>query len=274
MQTIFPNQGNYPLTHSFTREAGFGRWTLAMCIAGSMKITTGLGSDMVRAPSLVLIAPNTSYTAAFGGIGKSWREYWVIFDDRSRWHRWLHWPSLIDLKSGIRALALVKSEHQKGIVDAMADAYAYNAMATLNAQAKEDLLDNALERLFLLADQINPVAQRKRPDDRVLQAMEILASPATLHISMEELAGRVHVSTSHLAHLFTQQVGQSPMQFHEQQKLRRAAELLLTTHQSVAQIARTAGYENAFHFSTRFRKWAGASPRQFREGQTDSPVNG
>lgn len=269
MSTIYTGQGTFKTSHRFTREAGFARWTIALTIAGSIKISTHAGSHVMFAPTLSLIEPNTRYTASFGGKGNTWRESWIIFEDNPRWRQWLKWPAVIEQHQGVRALSLKNSEHQKPVIAALHDACTYNSQATLTPASRASLLANALERLLLLADHINPARQAAMMDERVRQAVEILASPDTLHITMDALADRLNVSASHLTHLFSQQVGQPPMQFHQQQRHRRAAELLLATNQSIAQIAQAAGYDNAFHFSARFRKWAGVSPRHFRNGNTD-----
>lgn len=269
MDGIYSGSDTHMLTHRFTRESGFMRWTLALTYVGSVKTSTAMGSVVMGSPSLMLIEPNTPYTVNFGATGKAWQEYWIIFDDAIRWHRWLNWPWLIGEHSGVRGLPLRDTAHRQAISQAMREAHAFNNQATLSPSGRKELLANTLERVLLLADQINPNQQRAMMDDRVRQAMEILASPDNQNINMDDLAARVHVSASHLTHLFSQQVGQSPMQFHEQQRHRRAAELLLATNLRIGQIATAVGYENAFHFSTRFAKWAGVSPRAFREGKTN-----
>ena len=45
--------------------------------------------------------------------------------------------------------------------------------------------------------------------------------------------------------------------------MRRAAELLSTTHDKVEHIARLVGYGSPFVFSTTFKKWYGWSPSRF-----------
>lgn len=268
MNRIDAGSGTHRLTHRFTREAGFARWTLSLITQGSAKSSTSAGSHIIYAPSILLIEPFTPYTVIFGNVGKSWKEWWIIFDDAARWHPWLNWPCASDAHTRFRTLSLKQSEHRQSLTEAMRDAYTYSTQPTLTPMLRESLLANALERVLLLADHINPQKPLAVMDSRVLAAIDILASPDTRQMSMDQLAEQLQISASHLAHLFTQQTGQSVMQFYEQQKHRRAAELLLSTNHSIANVARTVGYENAFHFSTRFRKWAGVSPRQFRAGKT------
>jgi AraC family transcriptional regulator, arabinose operon regulatory protein len=79
------------------------------------------------------------------------------------------------------------------------------------------------------------------------------------------VANACNLSVSRLAHLFRAQVGLSPMQFLERERLERAKSLLELTPRQVGEIAREVGFEDAFHFSKRFRRWTGSSPRAFRQ---------
>ena len=54
------------------------------------------------------------------------------------------------------------------------------------------------------------------------------------------------------------------MQFIEGERLRRAQEFLVSTDLPIKEIAKRVGFENPYHFSTRFRKRLGKSPRQYR----------
>ena len=52
--------------------------------------------------------------------------------------------------------------------------------------------------------------------------------------------------------------------YREHQRLSRACQLLSVTAHAVQSIAAAVGYANPFHFSTRFRRFAGMSPRAYR----------
>ena len=47
-------------------------------------------------------------------------------------------------------------------------------------------------------------------------------------------------------------------------RMRRAATLLESTRQKINSIARTVGYDNAFAFSTAFKRHIGTSPADYR----------
>ncbi len=88
-----------------------------------------------------------------------------------------------------------------------------------------------------------------------------LAHPWTLG----ELCEAEAMSAEHLRRLCRRQTGRGPMHHVAFLRMRRAATLLESTRQKVNVIARTVGYENAFAFSTAFKRYLGASPDAYRK---------
>jgi len=82
--------------------------------------------------------------------------------------------------------------------------------------------------------------------------------------SSTQLAELVGLSQSRFLTVFHELTGGSPTRFIEYKRYLKACELLLTTSQSVAEIAETLRYADAFHFSRKFKQNAGCSPRAFR----------
>jgi AraC family transcriptional regulator of arabinose operon len=72
------------------------------------------------------------------------------------------------------------------------------------------------------------------------------------------------MSVSRVAHLFREQVGVTPQQFLERQRMERASQLLEMTALSVKEIAHQVGFENPFYFTLRFKRQTGQSPTAFR----------
>lgn len=78
---------------------------------------------------------------------------------------------------------------------------------------------------------------------------------------LAELAG---VSGEHLRRLCVDQHGCSPMRYVARLRLHRAAAFLATTPWPIADVARAVGYDNAFAFSTAFRRQFGETPSKYR----------
>ncbi|MFW5857491.1 MAG: helix-turn-helix domain-containing protein [Planctomycetota bacterium] len=83
-------------------------------------------------------------------------------------------------------------------------------------------------------------------------------------VNVGELADRLGVSRATLFRAFRAALGQSPIAYLAGVRLRRAAELLLTTDHKVALIARSAGFRSEKYFITAFRKEHGIPPAAFR----------
>ena len=50
-------------------------------------------------------------------------------------------------------------------------------------------------------------------------------------------------------------------------RMHRAAERLMTTNDSIAQIAEHVGYANSFAFSDAFKRWIGCRPSKYRHSE-------
>lgn len=84
--------------------------------------------------------------------------------------------------------------------------------------------------------------------------------------SVEELARKCSLSTSHFIRLFRRHFGETPYRYLVRLRMGEAARLLIATElPSVKQVAANVGYRNALNFSTEFRKFFGLSPSQYAE---------
>ncbi len=100
------------------------------------------------------------------------------------------------------------------------------------------------------------------PRGRFLDAIEQqLSQPTTL----EDLARASGVSRGYLVRLVRQQWDVTPMEMLWRVRCERATQLLRDTGLSLSQIAYRVGFANPFHFSRRFSRRYGVSPRAWRE---------
>ncbi len=102
-------------------------------------------------------------------------------------------------------------------------------------------------------------------DARVERAARLLADHPARPLDLEALAGEVSLSASRLAHLFREQVGLSPLQVLERQRVEMARRLLSASGMSVKEVAAACGYASPFYFSLRFKRATGKSPSAYRE---------
>ena len=106
---------------------------------------------------------------------------------------------------------------------------------------------------------IEPMVQERRVR-KILQMIQ--AQPLR---RIEELAREFNLSHSRLEHLFEQETGVSLGQLLTEQRLSRAAYLLLHTNMRVKEIAHTVGYEHTSSFVRAFERHFTQAPRLYRQ---------
>ena len=75
----------------------------------------------------------------------------------------------------------------------------------------------------------------------------------------------IDLSPSRFTHLFSEQLGSSPLAYLEQVRINAAREQLLLTGRPVAEVAASVGYGDPVWFARCFRRRVGLSPRAFRQ---------
>lgn len=85
---------------------------------------------------------------------------------------------------------------------------------------------------------------------------------------LAELARLVGLSPTHLAEIFTRDIGEPPHRYVLRKRMERARELLLTTGLSITELATELGFSSGQHFAAAFRRHTGTTPRDYR----NSPV--
>lgn len=109
---------------------------------------------------------------------------------------------------------------------------------------------------------ITPSRRGDAPMDSLLEA--IRSAPPERWWRVSELAELFGKSIAQLRRDFLKRTGMLPKTYIEQFKLRQAAELLLSSHDTVADVAARFGYLDCYHFSRRFKIHYGLSPDQYR----------
>ena len=94
-----------------------------------------------------------------------------------------------------------------------------------------------------------------------------IASDPLAQRSVAGLATTFHLSESQFTKRFTRAFGQSPQQYLVDTRMIAAADLLLSTNQSIKQVAEGAGYANVHGFTRAFTRVIGRPPAAFRRSQ-------
>ena len=93
---------------------------------------------------------------------------------------------------------------------------------------------------------------------------QALAKEPPAPLSLGHLARTAHVTPEHLCRLFRRHLGMGPLECAGLARLERAASLLVRTNLPIREVADTSGFVSPYHFSNKFRKVYGYSPRDYR----------
>ncbi len=107
--------------------------------------------------------------------------------------------------------------------------------------------------------------------NRYVQALySIVRQTYSLRITIDEIAGRIGISRKHLAEVVRRETGFTPMQILIGHRMKTGHKLLASTNMSIADVARSCGYEDQFLFSRRFKKEYGCSPSEVRKQRSST----
>ena len=115
-------------------------------------------------------------------------------------------------------------------------------------------------------------------DAVVGRALEMLHKEPARQWTLPELSGRTGLSRTRLAERFRHFLGDSPMAYLGQWRLKLGAEMLQETDNSVAEIAAAVGYGSEATFNRAFKREYGCPPARFRRergaGEAPSATGG
>ena len=84
------------------------------------------------------------------------------------------------------------------------------------------------------------------------------------NITLDFLSNLTYVNKFHLVHLFTKEMGISPINYLINKRIDESKNLLITTNYSIRDISSIVGFSNSSYFSQMFKKVTGTSPRTYR----------
>ena len=224
--------------------------------AGCGRVGHARGELRVPPGELVLIRPGTHHDYGTARGVSYWELIWAHFQPRPHWLEWLAWP---EPAPGILHLVL-EAETRTAIEEALLlmDSRSRSAQPLRSALAM-----HALEEALLGCAATLPSVRRH--DARVEAAMSYLVENLAQPLTLGCVARATGLSVSRLSHRFKDEVGITPGQFLERERLARAAQLLRFTTRPIAAIAEEVGFASPIHFSLRFKKAFACNPRAFRK---------
>ncbi len=102
-------------------------------------------------------------------------------------------------------------------------------------------------------------------EERLLHsAKEYIRMHLIENINVQDMAGSLHCSASHLMHSFKKSTGKTVIEYVTAQRMEKAKQLLRDSALQVNMVAELVGYEDYSYFSRVFKKETGETPREYR----------
>ena len=139
-------------------------------------------------------------------------------------------------------------------------------LANLNRVESLEELEQLLISFF---NKINTHIRQKRTSINHQLVEEIrcyLDENFAQDITLSAMANRYKISPGYLSLLFTERTGKNFIDYLTERRIKKAKELLKHSDLKIYEISNAVGYNDSFYFSNCFKKVAGVSPSEYREG--------
>lgn len=210
----------------------------------------------VEAGTLLLLFPGEWHSYR-PDIETGWEEYWVGFNGRGM-------DELI--KSGFFTFkqCIFHTSDYKGTSQIFNDIYnCLEQSAPGAAQYASGLVQMLLGRIAYESQ--NKTHCNSLTARTINQAKRMITSDIYAEKSIEDIAEILGIGYSYFRREFRRICGIPPGEYRQQHRLQRAKELLISSTDSIAQIAMELKFDSAGEFSTFFRKREGIPPLEYRK---------
>lgn len=125
--------------------------------------------------------------------------------------------------------------------------------------------------LILFLSNLEPSLQspmriyRKSQVDVIKEVRNFLVSNISKRTTIEQLSSKFCISSTSLKNGFRDVYGKPISSYLKDERMKKAADLLISTDNSIQEISLQIGYENKSKFSTAFREYFGVTPVLFRK---------
>src|SRR5215475_9497420 len=143
--------------------------------------------------------------------------------------------------------------------------------AAIYAKLADVFVTEALRSYLAAADGLARLAQPAMPDPRIARIIKMLRGRPQGPWSVDAMAQAAGMSRTSFNTRFRAVLGQPPMAYLTELRLRRAAGYLATTNKSVREIAHLVGYDNETSFSKAFSRLFGRPPGEYRRRRLAVP---
>jgi AraC-like DNA-binding protein len=131
-----------------------------------------------------------------------------------------------------------------------------------------DIIQQLLNILISVIDSILKESKRSKKSmpspSLAVQLRKYIDGKYAEPITLITLAEEFHFNPDYLCHIFTKEIGISPINYLVNRRIGESQFLLVSSDYSITEISKLVGYSNINHFSAVFKRKLGMSPSHFR----------
>ncbi|MGM9674058.1 MAG: helix-turn-helix domain-containing protein [Bacteroidaceae bacterium] len=149
-------------------------------------------------------------------------------------------------------------------------------MSNIDMNMRRPFCDKVESRgiLFILLSRFFAAATPKVDtcDDRIRKVTEHIRHNICKTIDLQSLADMACMSKDHFIRIFKKRTGETPNNYIIKKKMEAAELLLITTNDTIKNIALVIGYEDCSYFVKTFKAFAGVTPTEYRQGRKNGEI--
>ena len=137
--------------------------------------------------------------------------------------------------------------------------------------SKDFFVSNMLQELIIRILQANTRktyatnSKELSGHNRFAYIIEYIKQNLVQSLTVKELSDKVYMSESNFYKKFKQEMGQSPVDFINQERIAKASELLSNDEMNLTDVFLSCGFKNRSYFNRMFKRIKGTSPSQYQQ---------
>lgn len=141
---------------------------------------------------------------------------------------------------------------------------------TENHPSKDFFVDNMVMELIIRILQVNHVTWHKnasrdqKNNNRISAVINYILTNLDKNLTIAELSEVAHMSESNFYRVFKNETGISPVSFVNNERIRKAMDMLRNPNVSVKEVYLACGFESRSYFNRLFKKVSALSPQEFQ----------
>lgn len=164
--------------------------------------------------------------------------------------------------TALSARAAIRGGMDHADAMALSDSYIQKGELTGNLA---DLINLQYHMVFDYAERVEALRQGKDISKLVLDVKNYIRHHLSENISVQDIAQHLYIGYSYLSYKFKQETGETLTDFILKEKIEEAKRLLRYTDKSMVSIGYYLGFSSQSHFARTFKKYVGATPKEYRE---------